>query len=328
MPAAFQSRHATVGRRKYTSRLGEGPRERGLELGNGGPRGRTGGPDVGLDACPRRGAGHRVRGRWDGRRDREDGRVRRLPVRPRRPSLLHQARAGAAALGGDARLRASDPPAAVADLLPRPLLQLPAAGTGRLPRPRRGRVRDERLLVPLLAPQAPAGAPGDVRGLGRQPVRPPPVRRLLSLLHREGLGHPRLRDPGRVGGPEDPGVQLLARDLQHPRDEAGGASDADRGVPLPAARPRADVGGVRRCRCRSRDPGAPQPSLHRDQPQRRAGRQRRRADERPRQRAPGRRGAFQHAARGVDRVPRPPAPPTTCARRRRAFAIATSASSP
>ena len=34
----------------------------------------------------------------------------------------------AAALGGDARLRASDPPAAVADLLPRPLLQLPAAG--------------------------------------------------------------------------------------------------------------------------------------------------------------------------------------------------------
>ena len=34
-------------------------------------------------------------------------------------------------------------------------------------------------------------------------------------------GIPGLRDPGRMGGAEDPGVQLLARDLRHPRAASG-----------------------------------------------------------------------------------------------------------
>ena len=87
-----------------------------------------------------RAAGDRARGRRVGRRDRQDGRVRRLSLRPRRASLLHQAAAGQAPLGGDARRRAADPSAAVADLLPRQVLRLPARRPGGLSRSRRDRI--------------------------------------------------------------------------------------------------------------------------------------------------------------------------------------------
>ena len=52
----------------------------------------------------------RVRGRRRRRGYRQDGRLRRIPVRSRRAPLLHQARARTAPLGGDPRRRA--PPAA------------------------------------------------------------------------------------------------------------------------------------------------------------------------------------------------------------------------
>ena len=50
-------------------------------------------------------AGRRLRGRLPGRRDREDRRARRLPLRPRRAPVLHQGAVGAGDVGGDARRR-------------------------------------------------------------------------------------------------------------------------------------------------------------------------------------------------------------------------------
>ena len=46
-----------------------------------------------------------------------------------------------------------------------------------------------------------------------EPLRPPPVRAVLRLLHGEGVGRAVHRDPRRVGGPADPGpvVRRAAR---------------------------------------------------------------------------------------------------------------------
>ena len=83
--------------------------------------------------------GRRLRGRLAGRRHREDGRARRLPLRPRRPPVLHEGAVGAGDVGGDARRRVPAPPAALAHLLPRRLLRLSAPRRGRRPPPRRRR---------------------------------------------------------------------------------------------------------------------------------------------------------------------------------------------
>ena len=71
--------------------------------------------------------GGRVRGRHAGGRDREDGRARRLPLRPRRPPLLHEGAVGAGDVGADARRRVPPPAAAVPHLLPRRVLRVPVA---------------------------------------------------------------------------------------------------------------------------------------------------------------------------------------------------------
>ena len=47
----------------------------------------------------------------------------------------------------------------------------------------------------------------DLRGLGRQSVRPRALRDLLQVLHREGLGHADQRDLGRLGGAADQGPE-------------------------------------------------------------------------------------------------------------------------
>ena len=110
--------------------------------------------------------GGRVRGRRQRRRDREDRRVRGLPLRPRRPSLLHEAEAGRAALGGAARRRIPRPPAAVADLLQGRVLRLSAARRRTSSR-RLGVV--ERCAAPLSylwGARATGERARDVRGLG------------------------------------------------------------------------------------------------------------------------------------------------------------------
>ena len=155
-------------------------------------------------------AGRRLRGRFAGWGHREDGRARRLPLRPRRPPVLHEGAVGAGDVGGDAGGRVPAPPAALAHLLPRRLLRLSAPRRGRRPPPRRR--RDDPLPRLLHGGEdAPRRAAADVRGVGHGPLRPPPLRRILPRVHREGVGDSRQRDPGRVGGPADPQPVVLDR---------------------------------------------------------------------------------------------------------------------
>ena len=98
------------------------------------------------------------------------------------------------------------------------------------------------LLLPLGADQA-QGPRGHLRAVGLQPLRQAPVRPLLPLLHREGLGRPDVGDPRRVGRPADQGpVVLQRRQGRVLRQQGQRDQDAHRRVPLPALRPRPDVG--------------------------------------------------------------------------------------
>ena len=139
-------------------------------------------------------SGGRLRGRRHRRRHREDGRVQRLPLRPRRPPLLHEVRAGAAPVGGDARRRAARAPAALAHLLRREVLRVPAAGPGRRRAARRRRVG---AVLALVLPQpAVAVAPRDrdVRGLGHDAeLRHAALRRRSSARTRRRCGASRAR---------------------------------------------------------------------------------------------------------------------------------------
>ena len=81
------------------------------------------------------------------------------------------------------------------------------------------------------------------RGLGDEPVRPPPLRALLQDVQREGLGRARVRDPRRVGGAAHQGaVVLLRREGRVLRQQGQQGQEPDLGVQLPALRARADVG--------------------------------------------------------------------------------------
>ena len=88
-------------------------------------------PDRGLRPRPPRATRGGLRGGRQRRRHREDHRVQRLPLRSRRPSLLHEAQRRSTALAGHARRGVPDPPAAVAHLLRRQVLQVPDHGEGR-----------------------------------------------------------------------------------------------------------------------------------------------------------------------------------------------------
>ena len=72
------------------------------------------------------------------------------------------------------------------------VLRLPAPGAEDVARAaRRRRVGALRALL-LRCTAAPPAASRDVRGLGDRALRPAPLRRVLPLVHREGLGHPGL----------------------------------------------------------------------------------------------------------------------------------------
>ncbi len=176
-------------------------------------------------ARPARTSGDRLRGRRHRRRDRQDRRVRRLPLRPRRAPLLHEAQARSSASGMDLL---------GPELLRRPRLSriyyqgeffaYPLAAKDVVSR--LGFVEAARCALSYVwsRPRRHLREPADLRGLGDEPLRPPPLRRVLPLLHGEGLGHPRLRDPLRVGRAADQGLLALQGDAHDPRAGAGNRS--------------------------------------------------------------------------------------------------------
>ena len=184
----------------------------------------------------------RPRGRGSGRRAREDGRDRRLPLRSRRPPLLHEVDRGRHALARDSRRRVPAAAADVADLLEQPLPRLPAARAGRRPQARAGRAD----ALPRVVPEGRRDAEGEgrvVRGLGLEPVRQAPLRALLQVVHREALGRPDDGDPRGVGRTADQGpVVLLGREGRLLRQQGKQGQEPHLGVQLPALRARADVG--------------------------------------------------------------------------------------
>ena len=175
------------------------PRRRHLVLGAG-PAGLTAGyllakrgePVIVLEAVRQR------------RRPRADRGPRRLPLRPRRPSLLHQEPGGRGPLAGAARRPScscgggsrastgaggsSTTRCALGDVV-RKVGPAEVARSGASYAAAHLRPRPERR---------------DLRGLGLAALRAAAVRALLPLLHREGLGRAHLRDPRRVGGAAHP----------------------------------------------------------------------------------------------------------------------------
>ena len=144
--------------------------------------------DGGLDAREAGCAAAGARAGLPGRRHRPHGRIQGLPVRHRRPSLLHQGRRRSEAVAEHARARDAAAPSPLADLLRRQVLRLPAEADERADGAR------DRQRVPR-APQLPLDpdqadqARGQLRGLGVESLRPPALQHLLQDLHGEGLGH-------------------------------------------------------------------------------------------------------------------------------------------
>ena len=95
------------------------------------PRRRPRRPDRRLPARQAGPARDRVRGRGPGRRPRQDRGARRLPLRSRRPSLLHQVQGGRRPLARGDEGGVPQAPAHVAHLLERQVPRLPARRHGR-----------------------------------------------------------------------------------------------------------------------------------------------------------------------------------------------------
>ena len=224
------------------------PTERFARNGDGLPEARRRarrwprGPDRRLPARPAGPPGDRARGRGPGRRHRQDRGPRRLPLRPRRPPLLHQVQGGRRPLARGDEGGVPQAPAHVAHLLERQVPRLPAQRHGRHQEARPGRARALRPLLPVGGRQA-QGQGGEPRAVGLQPLRLAPLQPLLQGLHREGVGRPDHRAARRVGRPADQGpVLLLRRQGRLHRQRRQQDQVADLRVPLPPLRPRPDVG--------------------------------------------------------------------------------------
>ena len=102
-------------------------------------RRRPGGADRRLPARQAGQAGDRARVHRPGRRDRAHRGSRRLPLRPRRPPLLHEGQGGRRPLARDHEGGVPQAPAPVADLLERQVPRVPAPGHGRDQEARPGR---------------------------------------------------------------------------------------------------------------------------------------------------------------------------------------------
>src|SRR5262249_52906901 len=147
----------------------------------------------------------------------------------------------------------------------RQVLSLPVPGERCDPPPRGRGVPALRTLVPAVAREQ-AREPGDLRGLGDDALRPTPLQLVLPVLYGQGLGHPRRRDPGRVGGAADQELLALSSAAQHHRPAPPARYDTDRGVPLPALRPRSDVGDVPGAARSTGRTGASEPPGNADSP--------------------------------------------------------------
>ena len=89
----------------------------------------------------------------------------------------------------------------------------------------------------------------ELRGLGRQPLRPDPLRDLLQDLHREGLGDAHDDISADWAAQRIKGLSLVRRGRHRPSSRGctgprrRGDQDAHRPLRVSAARPRPDVGG-------------------------------------------------------------------------------------
>ena len=273
----------------------------------GGPAGLTAGYLL-VEEGP---AGGRARGGGPGGRHRQDRGARRLPLRPRRPPLLHEGEGGRRPLARDHARGVPRAPADVADLLARPqgareVPRLPAARPGRDEEARPGRPHQGALLLPVGGGQA-EGQGEHLRGVGRQPLRALALQPVLQVVHGEGLGRAHVRDPRRLGRPAHQEPLVLPRRLVRVlRQQGQQGHEPDLEVQLPPLRPRPDVGDDDRRHPEARRPGAPEPQGH---PARLRGRPlRARARGRQGVRAVGRGLVAAAAERGRHGEPAPAAP--------------------
>ena len=135
----------------------------------------------------------------------------------------------------------------------------------------------------------------EVRGLGNGPVRPTPVRALLSHVYGEGLGNPGVRDSSRVGRPAHQGLLVPTCRHERSRPQPRDADHADRKVSLSAARAGTDVGGLPAARRGGGDPGLAEPPQRHAPPRGRRRRVRASQDERERARVSRRRRPVEHS---------------------------------
>ncbi len=188
-------------------------------------------------------AGDGPRSRRHARRHLAHRAVQGLPLRHRRPPLLHQDRAGRGAVARDPRRRVHLGAAPVAHPLQRQVLRLPAQGRQRPGRARPDQRRAHLRQLPVVA-LPPLSGRRELRAVGHQPVRQAAFRDLLQDLHREGVGHSVHRDPGGMGGAAHPGA--VARqghpERHRPQPPLERHQDAHQRVPVSAPRPRPDVG--------------------------------------------------------------------------------------
>ena len=198
--------------------------------------------------------------------------------------------------------------------------RLPAARPGRDQEARPGRPDQGVPLLPVGEDQA-EGQGGHVRAVGREPLRPLALQRVLQVLHREGLGRADVRDPRRLGGSAHQGpVVLQRRQVGVLRQQGRQDQVAHLGVQLPPLRPRPDVGDDDRRHPQAGRPGAAR--AQGDQARLRGRALRARARGRDGVRAVGRDLVAAAAQRRRDREPAPAA--RGRGRRARACATATS----
>ena len=229
-------------------------------------RGRSRRPHRRLPAAQARRCLHHPRGRRPGRRHQPHRRARRLALRHRRPPLLHQGPRGRGVLARDPAGRGL-PHAAPQEphLLQRQVPRLPAAAREHVQGGRSDRRRAVRPLLPL-GPHPSTEGPDQLRGLAGRALRLAPLPDVLQDLHREGVGRAGLVDAGRLGRAAGQGARPRQGDRQHAPAEAEpeGHHLPHRGVPVPEARSRDDVGGLpstrswrraRPCTCGPASPG-------------------------------------------------------------------------